>query len=64
MYARNIALVTLYVSVVSVIHSLVNANGIPYVYAAFCDFVTLCDGPDDDHLIGRNMLSMWYLYDN
>ena len=28
------------------------------VYAAFCDFVTLCDGPDDDHFIGRNMLSM------
>ena len=27
-------------------------------YAAFCDFVTLCDGPDDDHLIGRNMLTM------
>ena len=25
---------------------------------------TLCDGPDDDHLIGRNVLSMWYLYDN
>ena len=39
-------------------HSLVNTNEIPYVYAAFCDFVTLCDGPDDDHLIGRNMLSM------
>ena len=44
-------------SVILLIHSLVNANGIPYVYAAFCDFVTLCDGPDDDHLIGRNMLS-------
>jgi len=27
-------------------------------------FVTLCDGPDDDHLIDRNMLSMWYLYGN
>ena len=40
------------------INTLVNANGIPYVYAAFCDFVTLCDGPDDDHLIGRNTLSM------
>ena len=45
-------------SVFLLIHSLVNANGIPYVCAAFCDFVTLCDGPDDDHLIGRNMLSM------
>ena len=45
-------------SVTLLVHSLVNANGIPYVYAAFCDFVTLCDGPDDDHLIGRNMLSM------
>jgi len=28
-------------SVISLIHSLVNANGIPYVYAAFCDFVTM-----------------------
>ena len=45
-------------SVISFTHSLVNANGIPYLYAAVCDFVTLCDGPDDDHLIGRNMLSM------
>ena len=51
-------------SVIVLIHSLVNANGIPYVCAAFCDFVTQCDGPDDDHLIGRNMLSMWYLYGN
>ena len=37
---------------------LVNANGIPYVCAAFCDSVYLCDGPGDDHLIGRNMLSI------
>ena len=34
---------------------IVNANGIPYVYAAFCDFVTLCDVPDDGHLNGRNL---------
>ena len=40
------------------VNKTLNANGIPYVYAAFCDFMTLCDGPDDDHLIGRNMLSM------
>jgi len=38
---------------------LVNTNGIPYVCAAFCDSAYLCDGPDDDHLIGRNMLSIW-----
>ena len=37
---------------------LVNTNGIPYVCAAFCDSVYLCDGPDDDHSIGRNMLSI------
>ena len=43
---------------------LVNTNGIPYVCAAFCDSVSLCDGPDDDHLIGRNMLSIWYFYGN
>jgi hypothetical protein len=29
----------------------VNTNGIPYVLAAFYDFVSLCDGPDDDHLM-------------
>ena len=40
----------------------VNTNGIPYVCAAFCDSVSLCDGLDDDHLIGRNMLSIWYSY--
>ena len=34
------------------------AEGCALVCAVFCDFVTLCDGPDDDHLIGRNMLSM------
>jgi len=45
-------------SAILLIHSLVNANGIPCVCAAFCDFVTLCVGPDDDRLISRNMLSM------
>ena len=45
-------------SAILLIHSLVNAKGIPYVGAAFCDFITLCDGPDDDHLTGRNMLSL------
>ena len=29
-----------------------HTNGIPYVCAAFCVSVYLCDGPDDDHLIG------------
>ena len=24
--------------------------------------VSLCDGPDDDHLIRRNMLSIWHFY--
>jgi hypothetical protein len=31
---------------------------------AFCNFMALCDGPDDDHLNGRNMLSVWYFYGN
>ena len=43
---------------------LVNTNGIPHVCAAFCDSVSLCDGPDDDHLMGRNMLSIWHFYGN
>ena len=29
-----------------------------------CTFMFLCDGPDDDRLIGRNMLSRWYFYGN
>ena len=33
-----------------------------HMCAAFCDSVSLCDGPDDDHLIGRNMLSIWHFY--
>ena len=51
-------------SLVLPVSPLVNTNGIPYVCAAFCDSVTLCDGPDDDHLIGRNMLSIWHFYGN
>ena len=43
---------------------LVNTNGIPYVCAAFCDSVYLCDGPDDEHLIGWNMLSIWHFCGN
>ena len=42
----------------------VNTNGIPYVCALLCTFMILCDGPDDDRLIGRNMLYMWYFYGN
>jgi len=45
-------------SLVLPICPLVNTNGIPYVCIAFCDSITLCDGPNDDHLIGRNTLSM------
>ena len=43
---------------------LTNTNGVLYVCAAFYDSVSLCDGPDDDHLMGRNMLSIWHFYGN